>query len=661
MCGIAGFIDKSDISFDRKRVLSHMLFRIRHRGPDETGAYLDRDIAMGSVRLSIIDIQSGQQPICNENQRFWIVFNGEIFNYIELKEELVKKGHVFQSNSDTEVLVHLYEEYGPDCLNMLNGQFAISIWDKHKKELFLARDRVGIRPLFYYNDNSRFVYGSEIKAILEYPGIPRKFNMQGISQVFTFWTTLTPDTVFQDIYELPPGHFAIVNKKGITTQAFWKLTYPTPDNMFKGTEEEALEEFESLFLDATKLRLRADVQVAAYLSGGIDSSVTTAFIKKVSPDILNTYSIGFTDADFDETDYQNEVSAYLNTRHVGFKCSEEDIANAFPDVIRHTEFPLLRTSPAPMYLLSKKVHEENIKVVVTGEGADEMLAGYNIFKEAIIREFWAREPKSQIRPLLLKKLYPYLPMMKNANVNMLRMFFGYQLSQTDSPLYSHALRWHNTSNIQKHFADPLKGQLNGYSPLSLLEKALPEGFNDWPMLSKAQYLETTIFMSGYLLSSQGDRMAMGNSVEGRYPFLDYRVIEFCTSLPPHYKLKGLNEKVILKKLMKGKLPERILKRPKQAYRAPIFKAFWGENKPEYVKELLSAQRLKDAGIFNPESVGKFLQKIEKAPSIAEVDNMTLAGVLSTQLIDHLFMKNTTKLQDSDIEKLQIRFIESVTI
>jgi asparagine synthase (glutamine-hydrolysing) len=281
-------------------------------------------------------------------------------------------------------------------------------------------------------------------------------------------------------------------------------------------------------------------------------------------------------------------------------------------------------------------------VVITGEGADEILAGYDIFKETKIRRFWASQPNSSIRPLLLKKLYPYLPQMKQANPVILKMFFGFKLEDIENPYYSHLLRWNNSNHIKKHFSDPVKAELDGYSPFQNLDEKIPEGFNNWDYLEKSQWLETSIFMSGYLLSSQGDRMAMANSVEGRYPFLDYRLIEFCNSLPSDFKLNGLNEKYLLKKLMENKIPETIVKRSKQAYRAPIKSAFFLKNVPEYVKEMLSPAYFAKVGVFNFDTISTLLLKIEKTNSSSEVEDMVMASVISTHLLYYMFLDRQVK-------------------
>lgn len=647
MCGVAGIIDYSGRKSSNS-LIEKMLRSITYRGPDESGIYISPVATLGNVRLSIVDLAGGQQPLSDPSGRYWIVFNGEIFNYPELRQDLKTKGHIFHTQSDTEVLVQLYAAYGKNCLSMVNGQFAFAIWDKLEEELFMARDRIGIRPLFYNLSNGVLSFASEIKALFTQDDIRRELSYRNLSQVFTFWTTITPDTVFSDIFELSPGHCLTYNRKGIKIEKFWELKFGARNNSKKINE--VLEDFHELFSDAVRIRLRADVEVAAYLSGGIDSSSTVAYIKAIEPGILNTFSIGFEEKDFDETSYQNEAVKFLDTRHKSITCSPEDISESFPKVIWHTEIPLTRTAPAPMYLLSKLVRDNNIKVVITGEGADEMLAGYDIFKEAKIRRFWASEPDSAIRPRLLTKLYPYLPQMKQANPAILKMFYGYKLEEIDNPYYSHLLRWNNSNHIKKHFSDQIKADLDGYSPMESLEKQIPEGFDKFDFLEKAQWLETTVFMSGYLLSSQGDRMAMANSVEGRYPFLDYRVIEFCNSISGDMKLNGLNEKYLLKKLMSGRIPESIIKRSKQAYRAPIKSAFFMKNRPDYLEEMTAREYFEKTGIFNYDSISNLFARIEQTGKTSEIEDMVVSSVISTHLLHKLFIENKSAVSDTQTLK-----------
>lgn len=654
MCGIAGLFNyplTSGSSYEHH--LKRMLSVINHRGPDESGIYAGPNIGIGNVRLSIVDLSTGQQPLSDSTGNYWIVYNGEVFNYPELREDLVKKSVKFRTTSDTEVVVEMYARYGSNCLKYFNGQYAFCIWDKQKQELFLARDRVGIRPLFYWAENQSFAFCSEIKGIFTLDKVKRELDKDSLAQVFTFWTTITPATPFKGIHELPPGHHMLVKNGTIKVEQYWQMEFPSKSEPGSNNFEQKAEEFEDLLKDAVRIRLRADVPVGAYLSGGLDSSVTTALIHEIDPGVLNTFSIGFKEKAFDETAFQLECARYFDTKHAAFECSSDDIADYFEKTIWHTEFPVLRTSPTPMFLLSKKVRENNIKVVITGEGADEMLAGYNIFKEAKIRRFWANEPNSKTRPKLLSKLYPYLPMMKDANTTALKMFFGYKLSETDDPLYSHLLRWHNTSRIRAYFSNDFTSSLSDYNPLEKVYASLPVNFMNWSDLAQSQYLESTIFMSGYLLSSQGDRMGMGNSVEGRYPFLDYRVIEFSAKLPDRYKLNSLNEKFLLKKISEGKIPDSITRRSKQAYRAPIVSSFFTPSSPSYINEILSDDRIQEFGIFDLVKVRSLTEKIKKGIALSEIDQMAVAGILSTQLLYKLFIKNVINPDEEGLANLRI--------
>ncbi|WP_418637147.1 asparagine synthase (glutamine-hydrolyzing) [Winogradskyella sp.] len=662
MCGISGFYN-CNLSPDNKAdTLRRMLTRIKHRGPDESGIYVSNNIGLGSVRLSIIDLATGTMPLPNANNSLWIVFNGEIFNHIELREELLAKNHTFKTQSDTEVIVHLYEEYGPEFLNKLNGQFAIAIWDKTKQELFLARDRVGIRPLFYTTIGNTFVFASEIKSFLEFPEFHPKISEKTLSEYFTFWTSLSADTIFEGVSELPPGSYMTINARSKSIKTYWTLPITKPNAYEFNTAKEAAETFETIFTDAVKLRLRADVPVAAYLSGGLDSSITTAFIKKISPNNLRTFSIGFTEKDFDESSYQNIAKDYFKTQHSSVTCSPKDISDSFKAVVWHAEAPLLRTAPTPMNLLAKSVRAQNIKVVITGEGADELFGGYNIFKETKIKHFWAKDPQSKYRPLLLKKLYPYIPQISKANNNILKLFFGYKLSETSSPIYSHLLRWNNTSRINNYLSKPYQEVISNYHPISKIEDQLKDQLNDYDYLTKAQWIEINFFMSKYLLSSQGDRMGMANSIEGRYPFLDHRVIEFCMKLNPDLKLKGLNEKYLLKYMMKDRIPESILNRSKQAYRAPIRSTFFSEEMPPYLSSMLSEENITGYGIFNLDFVNQLINKMKLNKQVSEIDNMAITAVLSTQILYDLFInKSIPKLQEHELVVLNKTIIDSSTI
>lgn len=640
MCGIVGSLNLIENTPIKEQTIRQMLAMVRHRGPDEFGIYLDDQIGMGSARLSIIDLAGGQQPICNEDETLWIVFNGEIFNYIELRPELEKKGHQFKTNSDTEIILHLYEDYGPACLNYLNGQFAIAIWDSKKQSLFLARDRLGIRPLFYSTVQNKLIFGSEIKAILAEGSLRAKLDPLAIDQTFTYWSPLSPRTTFQGVKEIPPGHFLIAQSKNIHIEQYWRLNFASLEEIpALSKKDEYINKFRDLLIDSTKIRLRADVPVGAYLSGGLDSSVTSAIIRNYTGNQLDTFSIAFDDTQYDESEYQTQMARFLGTDHQVVKVTYDDIREVFPEVIWHTETPLTRAGPAPLFLLSKLVRQNNYKVVMTGEGADEFLAGYNIFKEAKIRHFWSKQPDSKIRPNLLKRLYPYITDLSSGGGAYLTAFFKDGLENLDDPAYSHAIRWKNTGRIKRFFSPELKAAIDKKADKTTDELWYPEEFENWPTLSQAQYLEVTTFLSQYLLSSQGDRMAMANSVEGRYPFLDHRVVEFCNSIPPHLKLNGLNEKYLLKQIGKDWLPNEIWKRPKTPYRAPIHRSFVGSSAQTYVQELLDPKTITAYGLFNPHAVNQLLRKAERGSRFSETDDMALLGVLSSQLICQMFIKN----------------------
>ncbi|HBE59639.1 MAG TPA: asparagine synthase (glutamine-hydrolyzing) [Cyanobacteria bacterium UBA11149] len=633
MCGIVGVLNLHEPKPISDRIVPQMLSAIRHRGPDEFGIYRDEWVNLGNARLSIIDLSGGQQPICNEDETLWIVFNGEIFNYVELRPQLESLGHRFRTNCDTEVILHLYEEYGFDCLNYLNGQFAIAIWNSRDRSLFLARDRLGIRPLFYTVWNGQLILGSEIKALLSHPNVSAQIDPTSLAQVFTFWSVLAPQTIFKDIHTLPPAHYMLVRDGDIKIQPYWELDFTTEES--PRTPQDYLDEFEHLLIDSTLIRLRADVPVGAYLSGGLDSSTTTAIIRKYAPNKLDTFSIAFSDPEFDESAYQQEMASLLGTEHRVIYCQHQDISCVFPEVIWHTEIPTLRTAPAPMFMLSGLVRDSHLKVVLTGEGADEFLGGYDIFKEMVIRRFWAKQPDSQIRPLLLRRLYPEISRLGRSNA-FLTAFFKQNLTDTDSLFYSHRLRWSNTGRLQRLLLCKPEIPISQWAEELI---PLPNKFKSWSFLAQAQYLEIATFMSPYLLSSQGDRVAMANSVEGRFPFLDYRVVEFCDRLPSHLKLRGLTEKWLLRQLARKLLPADIGQRRKRPYRAPIHRSFFYPNAPDYISELLSEDALRVSGLFNPLAVNQLVRKAQGGAQLSEVDDMAIAGVLSSQLVYQQFVKD----------------------
>jgi asparagine synthase (glutamine-hydrolysing) len=504
MCGIAGQISISN-SPPEPEVVARMIASLDHRGPDARGVYQHGCAALANARLQIIDVEGGGQPMSNEDGNLWITFNGEIFNYLELRDLLLSRGHRFSTRSDTEVILHLFEDEGDACVQRLNGQWAFAIWDQRSSKLFLSRDRMGVRPLFYTQAPGAFLFASEIKALFEHPGVRREIDIQSLDEIFTFWCNLAPRTAFEGVYELPPGCSLWLSDGRIDCKPHWQMEYrpqPAMSLDLQATSSELL----ALLQDATRVRMHADVPVGAYLSGGLDSTLIAALAQREISSPLRTFSLAFENSEFDETGFQDQAVRFLGTDHRRVTCMAQDIQRVFPDVIRHAETPILRTAPAPMYLLSKTVRESGVKAVLTGEGADEMFGGYDIFKEAKIRRFWAAQPQSQMRPLLLRKLYPYLSNLRAQPAHYLQAFFRHR----GGPLfYSHGPRWDLTSRLKLFFSVSVRERLAGGNALDRLTSQLPAGFSSWNWLSQAEYLETSLLLPGYILSSQGDRMSPG--------------------------------------------------------------------------------------------------------------------------------------------------------
>lgn len=611
--------------------LEGMIARLAHRGPDGTGFHLDGPLGMAHARLSIIDLEGGRQPMSTADGELWITFNGEIFNYVELRDELIQKGHRFATRSDTEVILHLYQEEGEKCVRHLNGEWAFAIWDAPRRKLFLSRDRLGVRPLFWTQTADSFLFASEVKALLACPGVGGELDLQALDQIFTFWVTLPPRTAFKNIWQLPPGHSLVLEDGNLRVWRHWSLEYAPEDGLAEGREKQLAEELLDLLLDATRIRLRSDVPVGAFLSGGLDSTIITALTRRLVGDRLRTFSVCFDDAEFDESAYQNEAIEFLRTSHARVRCSTEDIAEVFSEVIRHAEQPILRTAPAPFFHLSKLVRDSGYKVVLTGEGADETMGGYDIFKEAKIRRFWARQAESPVRPLLLKRLYPYMEEIQRQPAAYLKNFFHVGTDDLENPFFSHLPRWKLTARLKMFFSEEVRAETSGYSALSELQQGLPRSFASWAPFNQAEYLEAMYLLPGYILSSQGDRMAMAHSVEGRYPFLDHRVVEFSTKLTPRLKMKVLDHKYLLKQASTGLIPQSIQKRHKQPYRAPDGKCFFGPS-GHYLEEMLSPERIRRDGVFHPQIVSALVSKFKAGRASSTKDNMALVGILSTGIL-----------------------------
>ncbi|GGR48889.1 asparagine synthase (glutamine-hydrolyzing) [Nocardioides luteus] len=644
MCGICGVHSAAEAP--DPGLVRRMLGVLAHRGPDGSGYYRDERVALGHTRLAIVDTVGGVQPMggCDEagEQQVWVTFNGEIFNHVELAADLRARGHRFRTRSDTEVIVHAWEEWGPGCFDRFNGQWALAVWDRRSGDLVLARDRFGVRPLFYTRSGGKLLFASEVKALFADPDVPRELDPAGIDQVLTLWSTVAPQTVFRGVRQVPPGSYltfpTVLGRSAVasTSTRFWAPGF-SPQGAEPLTDLAAnAEALRERLVAATRLRFeRSDVPVAAYLSGGIDSAVTAGVIaaerighSTAAP--LHTFSLRFADDEFDEGGYQALMAKRLGTVHEDVVVRERDIAEVFPDVVRHAESPLLRTGPAPMFLLSRLVRQSGFKVVVTGEGSDEVLGGYDIFREGKIRELWTRDPAAA--EAAVEQLYPWMKRSPHQAPAFAKSFFGRNLVAGD-PAISHRPRWDSTSVLRSMLTPAVRAACDR-SPADEVLAVMPAESARWDPLSRAQWLEMTTLLPGYILASQGDRMLMGNSIEGRFPFLDPHVAELAGRVPADHKIHGMDEKHLLKIAFADLVPEEILRRPKQPYRAPDAAAFFAGGTPDWVGDVTSVAALEAAGMFRPELVQRLLEKARRTRGrgLGNTDNMRLVAVLSTQLL-----------------------------
>ena len=644
MCGIAGYLRlRDDAAPPDLASLEAMAGAMRHRGPDEFGLYRDRWVGFAHARLSIIDLASGQQPLSNETGRLWIVFNGEIFNYLELNDELEARGHRFKTRSDTEVIVHAYEEWGDDAFSRFNGQWAVALWHADERKLVLARDPYGVRPLHVCEHAGRLYFGSEVKSIFAAdPTIPRAFDPVGLDQILSFWGPVPPRTVYRGVSEVEPGAVRTYHQGTIRTSWAWRPSYPGDGHDgFRGSLDDAVVAVREALEQATSLRmLRADVPVGSYLSGGLDSSLVAALGLRAKGSRFSTFSLRFQDAEYDESGFQRQMVEYLGSDHHEVIVSREDIARAFPDVVFHAERPILRTAPAPLFLLSKLVRDNGIKVVLTGEGADEQFAGYDLFREAKVRRFWGRQPDSKWRPLLLDRLYPYLARSPVSQRAMARQFFGQELGAWREPGFGHGPRWRSTAALRRLVQPGLRPPAGEPDVREAFLGTLPPAFGSWSRLAQDQYIEIRTLLSGYLLSAQGDRMLMAHSVEGRFPFLDRQVGALADSLPASYKLRVLDEKHVLKKASAGLVPPAILARTKQPYRAPDALAFTGAG-AEWIDAVASDAAVEAAGVFVPALARQLIGKCRSRGAegqFSNSDTMAIVGLLSTQVLYDRFIR-----------------------
>lgn len=631
MCGVAGVI--SGHALDYKRILPDMVDSIKYRGPDDTGYYFDDFIGLGHARLAIMDPQHGVQPATNEDDSVIVIFNGEIFNFRTIKKDLVKQGHVLKNNSDTALLPHLYEEYGLDMFAKLNGQYAIVIWDKLRHRLVLGRDRFGEKPLYYYNRDKTLCFASEAKAVLKSGLVKAAISPLALKQVFTFWTTLSDRSIFENIYQVPPGSYLVFEDYEKRIETYREYTFSKNTDSKLQDIDGYINELEDKLVSSVKNRMIADVPIAFYLSGGLDSSLIAGIGAQISSKALTTFSITFDDPGFDESVYQNHMSQFLGTQHKTIRFARCQIPSIIKDVIYHAEVPLLRSGAFPMYVLATLVRSNETKVVLSGEGSDELFGGYDIFREVKIREFCRRDPESKSRAALYKRVNAFVKGVESQSVSSLALY--HNSPGSESGFGSHLSRWRLGSYSQQFFSPDYRQAMKTYNETKELEDCLPRDYEMWTPLQQAQYLEMVTLFSNYLLSSQGDRVSMASSVECRYPFLDYELADFAANLPDRMKIRGLNEKYLVKKLAAKYVPEQITARKKFPYRAPIDINEMMQS--DYVRDITSPGSLSRFGIFNPPAVKKFVSSALLKDNPSERDCMLFMGILTTQVLCEQFL------------------------
>ena len=632
MCGIAGFTtprgrEGGARTEEHRRRLRRMTASLRHRGPDALTGVLADGAALGHARLAILDLAGGRQPMRDPATGATLAFNGELFNWRELRAELA--GYPFRTRSDTEVVLAAFLRWGDGCLARFNGQFALALHDPRDGALWLARDRLGILPLHYALQPDGLAFASEAKALVAGGFAPPRIDGRGVKQAIQLWAPVPPRTCVEGVSQLPPATVACLRDGRLSSRRYWSLDLGAVEPV---PEDEAVEEVGALLEDAVRLRLRADVPVGAYLSGGLDSSLLCALAQRQLGGSLQSWSVAFEDPAYDESAFQREVARSLRTRHRTVTATSASAGSLLPDVVRHAEQVLVRAAPAPLLALSREVHGSGGKVVLTGEGADEIFHGYDLFAEARVRAFWARAPASRARPALLRRLYPYLPLGGQGD-EVLRHVFGAGLDDPGAPGFSHLPRWSAAARVFRLLSPDFARSVAGEDPPAAAIATFPGAARGWTPLARAQHLEHETLLAGNLLAAQGDRMLMASGVEGRFPFLDHRLVELAARLPERLKLRGLAGKWVLRRFARGLVPDAVLRRPKRPFRAPPPRLLAGPAAPEWARELLSARALRDVGIFDPDKVARLLAKLA-APAVppSEVDAMGATAVATGQLL-----------------------------
>jgi asparagine synthase (glutamine-hydrolysing) len=581
MCGIAGFVETPDPSgWDpsaAQRLTAAMCGAIRHRGPDDQGLWIDRGVALGMRRLSIIDLATGHQPIHNEDGKVWVVFNGEIYNFRELRRDLESAGHRFYTQTDTEVIVHAYEEWGPHAIARLRGMFGLAIWDDRTRTLLIARDRVGIKPLYYTEVGGRLYFGSELKSLLCAPNVPRDLDFDALDHYLSFLYTPGDRSIFAGIHKLPPGHFLTWHDGRSELHAYWRLA---DDEPFDGSDDEAVQRLRDVLADAVRSHLMSDVPLGAFLSGGVDSSVVVGLMAEASSRRVQTFSIGFDDPDLDELEPARRVAAHFQTDHHEFVV-RPDAIGILDDLIRHFDEPFADASAIPTWYVSQ-LARQHVTVVLSGDGGDELFGGYDRYlPHPRVVAFDRYSPRALRRAAGLAAAHlPHGIRGKN---------FLRHVARDEAGRYLDAVRFFSRDEKLDLLTSDVLAQVGGEDP----EQAARRRFSRYarlPWSSQMMRFDTETYLPEDILTKV-DRMSMAHSIESRVPLLDNRVIEFASSLPAHLKIRDGRRKHVLKEVAATLLPQDLVDRRKQGFAAPIGQWFRGGMRELVADTLLSPQCL----------------------------------------------------------------------
>lgn len=599
MCGICGIVTfQPDCSGDRN-VIRRMNNTLRHRGPDDEGYYSDSHVSFGMRRLSIIDLHTGHQPISNENQDIWVVYNGEIYNFKQIRAELEQRGHIFKTQTDTEIIVHAYEEYGDGCVNYFNGMFAIALWDLRKRRLFMARDRLGIKPLYYWMGQDRLVFGSELKSLVAHPDVPREIDLEALDLFFTLEYIPAPRTIYANVMKLLPGHSLAVEDGRLKISQYWDIPY----NPVVQNEAECAEVLSSMIQEAVRMRLVSDVPLGAFLSGGIDSSTVVAFMSQFATEPVQTFSIGFSDDTYNELPYARAVARHFGTRHYD-EVLNPDIADLAEQLVCHQDEPFADTSVFPTYLVSKLAGRE-VKVVLSGDGGDELFGGYDTYLAEKYDRYYRRLP-GVLRRRVLPTIAGWLPPQpaKKGFINKVkRMVEGGALE----PALQHT-RWMiflHQSVKDSLYQSGLRATLGTNPTADVIGNYFHQGIR-FDNLAQQQYVDIKTYLTDDILTKV-DRMSMAVSIEARVPLLDYRIVEYALNLPPAMKLNGSRTKSILRRAVKGLVPDLVLDKPKQGFSIPMKHWLCTSLKPMMLG-LLSKDSLQRSGYFAPQVVSSWVHE-----------------------------------------------------